>query len=509
VLNALDACAKLGCDAMQIDAAWAAAKKAKKLVKFGGGFYCGLVELEGKAPLYTLNAFFMEMRAKFTSPDAPIHYFAVKFDPATLVWAYFRGSVLGPTDPAAAPPDSLRGTLHSDWAALGLKAPPDVGDNGVHASASPFEGLAEKMNWLQLDPTEDEYLGKLLLEAGMPLRMLKEWTVDPQARARVRAGARVRAKRLKAWSPLGPLGARRDPNPNSSPNPNPNPNPNRGAAAARVGPRRARHCDRRPRARLVARRRRSGQCVARRERLGARRLLGRRLLRRRRRRRRRRRLRRLRPRLRVDARRHTNRRRRRLHRRRRRPRRRQRRRDRRAPARPQRRPPRHILHGAGRRGACGGGGGGGGGSLGCRDAVCRAVRRELRLPVRGAGRCGRSHGRCGRSHGRCGRAAPGSLDLTYPYLQRRAGLRLGLAKRRRRRHGRRERGAGRRGRRRTGAAPALGGAARGAVRRAGGNLFCSGGRGGRRVGGGARRVQRCAAEAYRQIQRRLITPDHA
>ena len=78
VLNALDACAKLGCDAEAIDAAWGAAKKAKKLVKFGGGFYCGLVELEGKEPLYTLNAFFMSMRAKFTSPDAAIHYFAVR-----------------------------------------------------------------------------------------------------------------------------------------------------------------------------------------------------------------------------------------------------------------------------------------------------------------------------------------------------------------------------------------------------------------------------------------------
>jgi len=28
--------------------------------------------------------------------------------------------------------------------ALGLKAKPDVGDNGVHGSASPFEALAER-----------------------------------------------------------------------------------------------------------------------------------------------------------------------------------------------------------------------------------------------------------------------------------------------------------------------------------------------------------------------------
>ena len=58
VLNALDACAHLGCDAEQLDAAWAASKKAKKLVKFGGGFYCAHVTV-GEKSIYTLNGFFM------------------------------------------------------------------------------------------------------------------------------------------------------------------------------------------------------------------------------------------------------------------------------------------------------------------------------------------------------------------------------------------------------------------------------------------------------------------
>jgi len=178
VLNALDACAKLGVSADEIDAEWGKAKKAGRLVKFGGGFYCGRVEVEGKAPLYTLNAFFMSMRAKFTGPEATIHYFVVRFDASKLTWADFRGKVLGPTDPATAPADSLRGQIMSGWEALGLSAPPNTGDNGVHASASPFEGLAERMNWLSLDPAEDRF-GKALLEA-MPLEQLKEFTVDPQ-----------------------------------------------------------------------------------------------------------------------------------------------------------------------------------------------------------------------------------------------------------------------------------------------------------------------------------------
>ena len=55
VFNALDACKKLNITAQEMDKHWGAAKKANKLVKFGGGFYCGLVEVPGKTPLYVFN----------------------------------------------------------------------------------------------------------------------------------------------------------------------------------------------------------------------------------------------------------------------------------------------------------------------------------------------------------------------------------------------------------------------------------------------------------------------
>ena len=116
---------------------------------------------------------------RFTAPDATINYYVVEWDPAKLSWAQFRGEVLGPTDPAKAPPTSLRGTLHSDWEALGLAAAPNTTDNGVHASASPFEGLAERMNWLQLAPRDDGF-GMALLGAGVPEGTIKAWAVDPQ-----------------------------------------------------------------------------------------------------------------------------------------------------------------------------------------------------------------------------------------------------------------------------------------------------------------------------------------
>lgn len=179
VFNALDACKELGITADELDKAWGPAKK----VKFGGGFYCGLVSVPGKKPIYVFNGFFMSMRSKFVTPGTSIHYYVVDFDPATLNWADFRGKVLGPTDPAQAPAESLRGKIMSDWKSLGLEYQPNVGDNGVHASASPFEGLAERANWLKTDIASDPF-GKKLLDSGISRETIEKWSVDPQVKGK-------------------------------------------------------------------------------------------------------------------------------------------------------------------------------------------------------------------------------------------------------------------------------------------------------------------------------------
>jgi len=183
VVNALDACKRLDVSPDDMDKQWGVTKKAGKLIKFGGGFYCGLVEFEGKEPLYVFNGFFMAMRNKFTAPGLSIYYYSVEWDSDALSWADFRGKVLGPTDPAEAPTDSLRGMVLAKWQDLGLEAEPNVGDNGVHASASPFEALAERNNWLGVPLTEDPY-GKELLSAGLSEATLKEWSVDPQVKGK-------------------------------------------------------------------------------------------------------------------------------------------------------------------------------------------------------------------------------------------------------------------------------------------------------------------------------------
>jgi hypothetical protein len=56
---------------------------------------------------------------------------------------------------------------------------PNTGDNGVHASASPFEGLAEKSNWLG-KKVEEDALGEALLRAGFSKDRISAWFKDPQ-----------------------------------------------------------------------------------------------------------------------------------------------------------------------------------------------------------------------------------------------------------------------------------------------------------------------------------------
>ena len=175
--NAMDACKRFGCTADELDAAWG---KAEKVVKFGGGFYCGLVSMKN-IKLYVFNAFFMSMRSKFVGKDTSIHSFVVEFSPKTLSWEAFRNDVLGPTDPAEGPAGSLRKSILDDYETLGLNSKPNKGDNGVHASASPFEGLAEKINWLGKSIESDSF-GAALLKAGLSKETIKAWSVDPRVK---------------------------------------------------------------------------------------------------------------------------------------------------------------------------------------------------------------------------------------------------------------------------------------------------------------------------------------
>jgi nucleoside diphosphate kinase len=199
--NALDACAKLGCDTAALNKAWDEAKNNNKLVKLGGGFYCGLVEMPEKTPIYVFNAFFMTMRSQYTAPKRVLHYFTVEWDEKDFSWADFRGRLLGATDPKDARQSSLRGKVFREWKSHDLESQPNVSDNVVHASASPFEGLCERMNWLGIQCRDDAY-GRALMAAGLEEKTIKAWTFDPQVKLTSDDG-----KKGSVWDALEDMGA--------------------------------------------------------------------------------------------------------------------------------------------------------------------------------------------------------------------------------------------------------------------------------------------------------------
>lgn len=123
--------------------------------------------------------FYFSMRSDYCNPGEKIKYYTVQWPSDALSWADFRGTVLGATDPSVAPVGSIRREILEKYKALGLSTKPNTGDNGVHASASPFEALAERANWLGADVESDPF-GKGLLAAGVPKATIDKWSGDSQ-----------------------------------------------------------------------------------------------------------------------------------------------------------------------------------------------------------------------------------------------------------------------------------------------------------------------------------------
>ena len=178
VYNAADACKQLGCDGAGLDAKWSTLTRGQNLIKFGGGFYCGKVE-----GIYVMNGFYMAMRGKFTDPSATIHYYFVEWPFVLIVGGLPRKGVgcHGPHRSQGSEPLEVpsRRAILDDWRALGLPACPDTGDNGVHASASPFEALSERVNWRGRPSRRTRTAAASSRRASTP-RHCKAWAEDPQ-----------------------------------------------------------------------------------------------------------------------------------------------------------------------------------------------------------------------------------------------------------------------------------------------------------------------------------------
>jgi hypothetical protein len=183
IFNCTDGARHLGISIDQV--AERAAMTAEDLLRFGPDFYvCKLVDdSDGGNPfarddIFVVNALYPTTRAKYTAKGAKIKCFEVDWEGRALPWHEFRSDLIGASDPQEAPPSSVRGTLASKWNDFGLKALPDEEDNGIHVSASPFEALVEKMNWLNAKVNQDAF-GKALLAAGISEEAQKAWMTNP------------------------------------------------------------------------------------------------------------------------------------------------------------------------------------------------------------------------------------------------------------------------------------------------------------------------------------------
>merc|ERR1719331_3652106 len=92
--------------------------------------------------------------------------------------------------------------IAKQWKELGLKEECNVGDNGVHASASPFEALAERINWLGYKADRDAF-GKALLNAGVRPKTIKDWSLDPV----VSYGDKLNPTKKSIWDTLEDMDA--------------------------------------------------------------------------------------------------------------------------------------------------------------------------------------------------------------------------------------------------------------------------------------------------------------
>jgi len=176
VVTAAEVMTKLSLDADGMEQTWRRIKKEGNLVKLGGGFYAGKVQSE--PPLYCFNGFYMAMREKYAAATSKIQIFIVNWDSSKKSWESFRDEFLGPTDPKEAPKGSLRQHVYANWEALGLKAEPDVGDNCIHGSASPFEAWCEITNWAKQGKTDSDF-GKALHTVASA-DVIDKWSYDPR-----------------------------------------------------------------------------------------------------------------------------------------------------------------------------------------------------------------------------------------------------------------------------------------------------------------------------------------
>lgn len=143
--------------------------------KVAGGYYVGVLP-DHKG--YVLNGFYPSVREAYTRDDVSLDCGILRFNEVKLNWRAFRHHVIGSTNPAQADVDSIRGEMFQRAKEYGVDV--SISDNVIHASASPFEALIEKINWLG-DNLKNDPLLDALQELGVTKKQIQTWYYDNPA----------------------------------------------------------------------------------------------------------------------------------------------------------------------------------------------------------------------------------------------------------------------------------------------------------------------------------------
>jgi hypothetical protein len=174
VRNATDAAALLDISVEELYEEWLKSQKNDNVLKFDRGFFCGLIDtVPDKPAIFCVNGFYPSMRAQYASPSSTIRYCSVEWE-SNISWESFRMDLIGCSDPAASPKDSIRHILQQEWRELGLEFMPDIRDNCVHVSASAFEAFTERCNWLG-EAWMSDPLGSRLFGLGLTPHIISDW----------------------------------------------------------------------------------------------------------------------------------------------------------------------------------------------------------------------------------------------------------------------------------------------------------------------------------------------
>lgn len=176
VLNAAESLERLDLSPVELKKHWELLEMGRDKVKLRSGVYAG--RIHGRV---VVNGFYIEMWAKMTeqlaSSKRSIAWFDIRWTNQKC-WRDFRTAVVGDTLPASARHGSLRRRIYEAWKELGLPAQPSLGENALHASASPFEAMVDRHNWMGTEFEKDDF-GEQLLREGIVESVLRRWSCDP------------------------------------------------------------------------------------------------------------------------------------------------------------------------------------------------------------------------------------------------------------------------------------------------------------------------------------------